>query len=65
MRRKGYAPHYVPANLAKFQPEMHEPTLELVNVRHLLAFLFPPSYEYVALGRHERQDSYRMPQGVP
>ncbi|KAJ3980366.1 cytochrome P450 [Lentinula detonsa] len=31
MRRKGYAPHYVPANLAKFQPEMHEPMLELVN----------------------------------
>ncbi|KIK50957.1 hypothetical protein GYMLUDRAFT_234401 [Collybiopsis luxurians FD-317 M1] len=31
MRRKGYAPHYVPANLAKFQPEMHEPMVELVN----------------------------------
>ncbi|GAW10238.1 cytochrome p450 [Lentinula edodes] len=31
VRRKGYAPHYVPANLAKFQPEMHEPMLELVN----------------------------------
>lgn len=33
VRRKGYAPHYVPANLAKFQPEMHEPMLELVNVK--------------------------------
>ncbi|KAF8901790.1 cytochrome P450 [Mucidula mucida] len=31
MRRKGYAPHYVPANIAKFQPEMHDPTLELVS----------------------------------
>ncbi|KAG7091834.1 hypothetical protein E1B28_008239 [Marasmius oreades] len=31
MRRKGYAPHYNPVNLARFQPEMHEPTLELVN----------------------------------
>ncbi|KAF9254261.1 cytochrome P450 [Marasmius fiardii PR-910] len=31
MRRKGYAPHYSPANLARFQPEMHEPTLELVS----------------------------------
>ncbi len=35
MRRKGYAPHYVPANIAKFQPEMHDPTLELVSVRSL------------------------------
>ncbi|KAJ7590683.1 cytochrome P450 [Mycena floridula] len=31
IRRKAYSPHYIPANLAKFQPEMHEPTLELVN----------------------------------
>ncbi|ESK91848.1 cytochrome p450 [Moniliophthora roreri MCA 2997] len=31
MRRKGYAPHYTPTNLARFQPEMHEPTLELIN----------------------------------
>ncbi|KAK7453494.1 hypothetical protein VKT23_011771 [Stygiomarasmius scandens] len=31
MRRKGYAPHYNPANLARFQPEMHEPTLELLS----------------------------------
>ncbi|KAJ4463772.1 cytochrome P450 [Lentinula edodes] len=31
VHRKGYAPNYVPSNLAKFQPEMHEPMLELVN----------------------------------
>ncbi|KAK1229348.1 hypothetical protein PQX77_007605 [Marasmius sp. AFHP31] len=31
MRRKGYAPHYNPTNLARFQPEMHEPTLELIS----------------------------------
>ncbi|KAL0568776.1 hypothetical protein V5O48_013208 [Marasmius crinis-equi] len=31
MRRKGYAPHYNPDNLARFQPEMHEPTLELIS----------------------------------
>ena len=32
IRRKGYAPHYNPANIARFQPEMHDVTLELVNV---------------------------------
>ncbi|KAG5349201.1 hypothetical protein C0989_005285 [Termitomyces sp. Mn162] len=31
MRRKGYAPHYTPSNIAQFQPEMHEATLELVR----------------------------------
>lgn len=31
MRRKAYAPHYTPANLARFQTEMQEATLELVN----------------------------------
>lgn len=36
IRRKAYAPHYNPANLAKFQPEMHEPMLELVHVRPLV-----------------------------
>ena len=32
-RKKGYAPHYSPANLALFQPEMHQYTLQLVDVR--------------------------------
>lgn len=32
MRRKGFAPHYTPTNIALFEPEMHEVTLELVNV---------------------------------
>jgi len=31
-RRKGYAPHYTPANVALFQPEIHDITLELVKV---------------------------------
>jgi hypothetical protein len=31
-RKKGYAPHYNPTNLAQFQPEMHQSALELVNV---------------------------------
>ena len=35
-RRKGYAPHYIPQNMALFQPEMHDFTLELVNVRTTL-----------------------------
>ncbi|KAH7887261.1 cytochrome P450 [Phlebopus sp. FC_14] len=30
-RRKGYAPHYIPANLALFQPEAHDYTIELVK----------------------------------
>ena len=32
IRRKGYAPHYSTSNLTQFQPEMHDCTLELVNV---------------------------------
>ena len=32
IRRKGYAPHYTPANLALFQPEIHDFTLALINV---------------------------------
>lgn len=43
VRRKGYAPHYVPANLAKFQPEMHEPMLELVNVNFYFRQLVGPA----------------------
>jgi cytochrome P450 len=31
-RKKGYAPHYTPTNLAQFQPEMQQSALELVNV---------------------------------
>lgn len=33
IRRRGYAPHYTPANVAKFQPEMHEFMCEVLNVR--------------------------------
>ncbi|KZT29554.1 cytochrome P450 [Neolentinus lepideus HHB14362 ss-1] len=31
-RRKGYASHYTTANLSLFQPEMHDFTLQLVNI---------------------------------
>ncbi|KAG6915908.1 hypothetical protein DXG01_009278 [Tephrocybe rancida] len=37
MRRKAYAPHYTPSNIAQFQPEMHEVTLELVKTIESLA----------------------------
>ena len=33
VRRKGYAQHYIPANLALFQAEAHDHVLELVAVR--------------------------------
>ena len=32
VRRKGYAQHYIPANLALFQMEAHDHVLELVTV---------------------------------
>jgi hypothetical protein len=32
IRRKAYAPHYTPSNVALFQPEMHDAMLELVKV---------------------------------
>ena len=43
-RRKGYAPHYTPANLALFQPEIHDITLDLIRVSlsERLCLLTPP-----------------------
>lgn len=32
IRKKAYAPHYVPSHLNLFQPEMHDFTLELMDV---------------------------------
>ena len=32
VRRRGYAQHYTPANLALFQVDAHDHVLELVNV---------------------------------
>ncbi|EKM79809.1 hypothetical protein AGABI1DRAFT_72452 [Agaricus bisporus var. burnettii JB137-S8] len=32
IRRRGYAPHYTPTNVAKFQPEMHESMCEVLNI---------------------------------
>ncbi|PPQ92769.1 hypothetical protein CVT25_003878 [Psilocybe cyanescens] len=31
IRRKSYAQHYTPSNVAQFQPEMHEYTFQLIN----------------------------------
>lgn len=36
MRRKGYAPHYAPANLIQFQAEMQEPTIDLITVSSIV-----------------------------
>lgn len=33
-RKRGYAPHYSPANLASFQPEIHQYTFELIDILH-------------------------------
>jgi len=32
IRRRAYAPHYTSANVAKFQPEIHELMCEVLNV---------------------------------
>lgn len=32
MKKKGYAPHYNPAHLALFQPEIHSSLLKMVDV---------------------------------
>jgi len=32
LRKKGYVPHYVPAHIGLFQPEVHDSTCELVEV---------------------------------
>ena len=37
LRKRGYAPHYNPVNLALFQPEIHNSTRELVNVSSLIS----------------------------
>ncbi|THH19482.1 hypothetical protein EW146_g1686 [Bondarzewia mesenterica] len=36
-RKRGYAPHYAPSNLASFQPEIHQYTLELVDILNRFA----------------------------
>lgn len=38
IRRRGWAPHYTPANVAKFQPEMHESMCEVLNVNIFFHF---------------------------
>ncbi|KAG6824957.1 hypothetical protein H0H92_005314 [Tricholoma furcatifolium] len=41
IRRKGYAPHYIPSNVAQFQPEMHQVVLELVKTVESMSGLEP------------------------
>lgn len=36
LRKRGYASHYNPANLALFQPEIHSYVNELVSVRSVI-----------------------------
>jgi hypothetical protein len=31
-RKRGYSPHYIPSNLALFQPEIHDCTSALLQV---------------------------------
>ncbi|KAF9463724.1 cytochrome P450 [Collybia nuda] len=50
IRRKGYAPHYTPTNVSRFQPEMHEVTLELVNTLDSVSGKNP--LECLAVFRH-------------
>ncbi|KAK2465864.1 hypothetical protein APHAL10511_001505 [Amanita phalloides] len=50
IRRKGYAPHYTLANLAKFQSKFHEATYELVNALEDIAAKEP--LECLMLFRH-------------
>ncbi|KAG5642970.1 hypothetical protein DXG03_001818 [Asterophora parasitica] len=50
IRRKGYAPHYTPSNVAQFQSEMHEVTLELVKTMEAMSGGGP--LECLAVFRH-------------
>ncbi|KXN88975.1 hypothetical protein AN958_06437 [Leucoagaricus sp. SymC.cos] len=50
IRRRGYAPHYTPASVAKFQPEMHESMCEVLNVLDSVAG--KASTECLTLFRH-------------
>ncbi|KAF7314170.1 hypothetical protein MKEN_00889200 [Mycena kentingensis (nom. inval.)] len=36
IRRKAYAPHYTPSNLAKLQPEIHETTSQMIDTLNRL-----------------------------
>lgn len=36
-RKKSYAPHYIPANLALFQPELHDLTIKFSDVCNALS----------------------------
>ncbi|KAH9482159.1 Cytochrome P450 monooxygenase cypX [Psilocybe cubensis] len=50
IRRKSYAQHYTPSNVAQFQPEMHEFTFQLINSLENIGGKSP--VECLALFRH-------------
>ncbi|TDL30161.1 cytochrome P450 [Rickenella mellea] len=49
--RRGYAPHYTSSNLALFQSEMHQFTLQLINTLTTLSIQTPSSYDTLLLFR--------------
>ncbi|RDB20119.1 hypothetical protein Hypma_013088 [Hypsizygus marmoreus] len=55
VRRKGYAPHYTPSNVAQFQSEMNEVTMELVNTIEGMAGTGP--FDCLAVFRHLMVDT--------
>ncbi|KAF8839321.1 cytochrome P450 [Paxillus ammoniavirescens] len=54
VRRKGYASHYTPTNLALFQPEVCEHTMELITALEHVAGKHP--LDCLALFRHHMVD---------
>lgn len=44
IRRKAFAPHYVPSNLALFQPEIQNFATKLTEVSTVLVVLYEHSY---------------------
>lgn len=51
IRRKSYAQHYTPSNVAQFQPEMQEFTFQLIHVRMPFFFRQTGSYMRSSLSR--------------
>ncbi|OAX38861.1 cytochrome P450 [Rhizopogon vinicolor AM-OR11-026] len=54
VRRKGYAPHYIPASIALFQPEAHDYTLEIISALEHIGG--KRSLDCLALFRHYMVD---------
>ncbi|KAL5508728.1 hypothetical protein ACEPAG_4763 [Sanghuangporus baumii] len=52
LRKRGYAPHYNPANLTLFQPEIHSCTRRLVDLLSAAASSSPMTIDTLLLFRH-------------